>query len=222
MGAISQEEDYDYLFKIVLLGDSGVGKSNLLSRFTRNEFHAESKSTIGVEFATRSIQTEGKILKAQIWDTAGQERYRAITGAYYRGALGALLVYDIHSAASFHAVERWLRELKAHSDKNPTVLLVGNKCDLKHLREVAMADAKQLAEKHDMLFIETSALNSTNVEEAFTLILTTIYRKMMPDSLSDNPDGDGLNAADLASPQTVQLNKDDMSPSDLMRLCSGC
>jgi Ras-related protein Rab-11A len=85
-----------------------------------------------------------------------------------------------------------------------------------------MADAKQLAEKHDMLFIETSALNSTNVEEAFTLILTTIYRKMMPDSLSDNPEGDGLDAADLASPQTVQLNKDEMNPSDLMRLCSGC
>lgn len=86
---------YDYLFKVVLIGDSGVGKSNLLSRFTRNEFSLESKSTIGVEFATRSIQVDGKTVKAQIWDTAGQERYRAITSAYYRGAVGALLVYDI-------------------------------------------------------------------------------------------------------------------------------
>eukprot|EP00614_Pseudopedinella_elastica_P006753 CAMPEP_0172594428 /NCGR_PEP_ID=MMETSP1068-20121228/13813_1 /TAXON_ID=35684 /ORGANISM="Pseudopedinella elastica, Strain CCMP716" /LENGTH=133 /DNA_ID=CAMNT_0013392443 /DNA_START=47 /DNA_END=449 /DNA_ORIENTATION=- len=90
-------EEYDYLFKVVLIGDSGVGKSNLLSRFTRNEFSLESKSTIGVEFATKSIQTEGKTIKAQIWDTAGQERYRAITSAYYRGAVGALLIYDIRS-----------------------------------------------------------------------------------------------------------------------------
>ncbi|CAM9978862.1 unnamed protein product, partial [Heterosigma akashiwo] len=86
------DDEYDYLFKVVLIGDSGVGKSNLLSRFTRNEFNLESKSTIGVEFATKSIQTEGKVVKAQIWDTAGQERYRAITSAYYRGAVGALLV----------------------------------------------------------------------------------------------------------------------------------
>jgi small GTP-binding protein len=91
----SEHDDYDYLFKIVLIGDSGVGKSNILSRFTRNEFSVESKSTIGVEFATRSIEIEKKVVKAQIWDTAGQERYRAITSAYYRGAVGALLVYDV-------------------------------------------------------------------------------------------------------------------------------
>lgn len=94
---------YDYLFKVVLIGDSGVGKSNLLSRFTRNEFMLESKSTIGVEFATRSIQVDGKTIKAQIWDTAGQERYRAITSAYYRGAVGALLVYDITKTGVFRA-----------------------------------------------------------------------------------------------------------------------
>ena len=91
----NEHDDYDYLFKIVLIGDSGVGKSNILSRFTRNEFSVESKSTIGVEFATRSIEIEKKVVKAQIWDTAGQERYRAITSAYYRGAVGALLVYDV-------------------------------------------------------------------------------------------------------------------------------
>ena len=95
MSAPRADDDYDYLFKVVIIGDSGVGKSNLLSRFTRNEFHLDSKSTIGVEFATRSIQHDGKVIKAQIWDTAGQERYRAITSAYYRGAVGALLMYDI-------------------------------------------------------------------------------------------------------------------------------
>ena len=99
-----------------MIGDSGVGKSNLLSRFTRNEFSLDSKSTIGVEFATKSIVAEGKTIKAQIWDTAGQERYRAITSAYYRGAVGALLVYDISKHATFENVERWLKELRDHAE----------------------------------------------------------------------------------------------------------
>merc|ERR1711945_46158 len=102
-------------FKVVLIGDSGVGKSNLLSRFTRNEFNLESKSTIGVEFAHRSIQVEGKKVKAQIWDTAGQERYRAITSAYYRGAVGALLVYDITKPQTYENVQRWLTELRNYA-----------------------------------------------------------------------------------------------------------
>jgi Ras-related protein Rab-11A len=106
-------DKYDYLFKVVVIGDSGVGKSNLLSRFTRNEFNLESKSTIGVEFATRTVSMEGKTIKAQIWDTAGQERYRAITSAYYRGAVGALVVYDITKDVSFTNVSKWLAELKA-------------------------------------------------------------------------------------------------------------
>ena len=106
---MARDAEYDYLFKVVLIGDSGVGKSNLLSRFTRNEFNIDSKSTIGVEFATKSIEVEGKTIKAQIWDTAGQERYRAITSAYYRGAVGALLVYSIEKHSSFENVERWLK-----------------------------------------------------------------------------------------------------------------
>jgi len=125
------DDDYDYLFKVVIIGDSGVGKSNLLSRFTRNEFHLDSKSTIGVEFATRSIQHDGKVIKAQIWDTAGQERYRAITSAYYRGAVGALLVYDISKRLTFENVERWLKELRTHADPSIVVMLVGNKCVLR-------------------------------------------------------------------------------------------
>merc|ERR1712039_1147924 len=169
------DDDYDYLFKVVIIGDSGVGKSNLLSRFTRNEFHLDSKSTIGVEFATRSIQHDGKTIKAQIWDTAGQERYRAITSAYYRGAVGALLVYDISKQITFENVERWLNELRDHADSNIVIMLVGNKSDLKHLRAVATEDASQFSEKHGLSLIETSALESTNVEEAFQKILTEIY-----------------------------------------------
>ncbi|XP_078172478.1 ras-related protein RABA2a-like [Carex rostrata] len=170
------EEEYDYLFKVVLIGDSGVGKSNLLSRFTRNEFLLDSKSTIGVEFATRTLQVEGKTIKVQIWDTAGQERYRAITSAYYRGALGALLVYDVTKASSFENVSRWLKELRDHADSNIVIMLIGNKTDLKHLRTVSTEDAQGFAESEGLSFIETSALEATNVEKSFQLILAEIYR----------------------------------------------
>lgn len=168
-------QEYDYLYKVVLIGDSGVGKSNLLSRFTRNEFNLETKSTIGVEFATRSIQANGKTIKAQIWDTAGQERYRAITSAYYRGAVGALLVYDIAKNITFKNVEKWLTELLENAAGNIVIMLVGNKSDLRHLREVPTETAKEFAEKNNLLFIETSALDSSNVELAFQQILTEIY-----------------------------------------------
>jgi len=169
------QEEYDYLFKVVLIGDSGVGKSNLLSRFTRNEFSLETKTTIGVEFATRSIQCEGKITKAQIWDTAGQERYRAITSAYYRAAVGALLVYAINSRNSYRNIERWLAELRENADRNIVIMLVGNKSDLKHLREVSTEEATEFAQKNGLLFMETSALDGDKVEDAFQQLITTIY-----------------------------------------------
>ncbi|KAF8018880.1 hypothetical protein BT93_H3694 [Corymbia citriodora subsp. variegata] len=169
------DHEYDYLFKIVLIGDSGVGKSNILSRFTRNEFCLESKSTIGVEFATRTLQVEGKTVKAQIWDTAGQERYRAITSAYYRGAVGALLVYDITKRQTFDNVQRWLRELRDHADSNIVIMMAGNKSDLNHLRAVQGDDGQALAEKEGLSFLETSALDATNIEKAFQTILTEIY-----------------------------------------------
>jgi len=172
----SDGDEYDYLFKVVLIGDSGVGKSNLLSRFTRNEFNLESKSTIGVEFATKSIHTEGKTIKAQIWDTAGQERYRAITSAYYRGAVGALLVYDMSKRVSYDNVSRWLKELRDHADQNIVIMLVGNKKDLRHMRQVQTDEAKEFCKQHKLFFIETSALADSNVNTAFETILREIYR----------------------------------------------
>lgn len=174
--AYKVDHEYDYLFKVVLIGDSGVGKSNILSRFTRNEFCLESKSTIGVEFATRTLQVEGKTVKAQIWDTAGQERYRAITSAYYRGAVGALLVYDITKRPTFESVQRWLRELRDHADSNIVIMMAGNKSDLKHLRAVSTDDAQTLAEKENLSFLETSALEAYNIEKAFQTILLDIYQ----------------------------------------------
>ncbi len=166
----------------MLIGDSGVGKSNLLSRFTRNEFNLDSKSTIGVEFATRSIQVDAKTIKAQIWDTAGQERYRAITSAYYRGAVGALLVYDISKHQTYENVQRWLKELRDHADSNIVIMLVGNKSDLRHLRAVPTEEAKQFASENNLSFIETSALDASNVELAFQNILTGQLHSLRPSS----------------------------------------
>ena len=143
------KEEFDLLVKVVLIGDTGVGKSNLLSRFTRNEFSMDSKTTIGVEFATKNIPVDGnKIVKAQIWDTAGQERYRAITSAYYRGAVGALLVYDMSRSSTFENVERWLKELRDHAEPNIVIMLVGNKADLAHKRQVETEEALAYATKN--------------------------------------------------------------------------
>jgi Ras-related protein Rab-11A len=173
---IRGDHDYDYLFKIVLIGDSGVGKSNILSRFTRKEFNLESKATIGVEFAQKSLEIDGKVIRAQIWDTAGQERYRAITSAYYRGAVGALLVYDISKASSFENVDKWLKELKDHADSQTVVMLTGNKSDLKHLRAIPTDEAATYAQKHNLAFIETSALDGSGVDQAFEIVLNEIYQ----------------------------------------------
>merc|ERR1712216_669836 len=199
-------DDYDYLFKVVLIGDSGVGKSNLLSRFTRNEFSLESKSTIGVEFAARSINVDGKTIKAQIWDTAGQERYRAITSAYYRGAVGALLVYDIAKHVTFENVDRWLKELRDHADHNIVIMLVGNKSDLRHLRAVPTDDAKGYAEQCSLSFIETSALDSPNVEQAFQTILTEIYRLVSRRTMDAADAGD---QPTVSAGATVVVTKED-------------
>ncbi|KAG6745775.1 hypothetical protein POTOM_050282 [Populus tomentosa] len=173
--ADSYDEECDYLFKAVLIGDSAVGKSNLLSRFSRDEFRLDSKPTIGVEFAYRNIRVGDKLIKAQIWDTAGQERFRAITSSYYRGALGALLVYDITRRATFDNVKKWLRELRDFGSSDMVVVLVGNKSDISHLREVDEDDGKNLAETEALYFMETSALENLNVEEAFMQMITRIH-----------------------------------------------
>ncbi|NWW00625.1 RB11B protein, partial [Machaerirhynchus nigripectus] len=200
------------LLSVVLIGDSGVGKSNLLSRFTRNEFNLESKSTIGVEFATRSIQVDGKTIKAQIWDTAGQERYRAITSAYYRGAVGALLVYDIAKHLTYENVERWLKELRDHADNNIVIMLVGNKSDLRHLRAVPTDEARAFAGLY-------SAWGSWGVVPAvvtlFCLGLNSnssfkIYRIVSQKQIADRSAHDespGNNVVDISVPPTTDGQK---------------
>ncbi|CAN1192299.1 Ras-related protein RABA4d [Linum perenne] len=178
----------DYVFKVVLIGDSAVGKSQLLARFSRNEFSIDSKATIGVEFQTKTLSIDNKTVKAQIWDTAGQERYRAVTSAYYRGAVGAMLVYDMSKRQSFDHMARWLDELRSHADKNIVIMLIGNKCDLGSLRAVPQEDAQEFAQHENLFFMETSALESTNVEMAFLTVLSEVYRVVGKKTLAANDD----------------------------------
>jgi len=202
-------DEYDYLFKVVLIGDSGVGKSNLLSRFTRNEFNLESKSTIGVEFATKSIKTDGKTIKAQIWDTAGQERYRAITSAYYRGAVGALLVYDISKRITYDNVVRWLKELRDHADQNIVIMLVGNKKDLRHMRQVQTEEAKEFCKQNKLFFIETSALADSNVATAYETILKEIYRLISRKTVANI---DPVTPGFSGQGQSIALDQNNVTP----------
>ncbi|KAE8680588.1 Ras-related protein RABA4d [Hibiscus syriacus] len=208
----------DYVFKVVLIGDSAVGKSQLLARFARNEFNVDSKATIGVEFQTKTLVIDNKTVKSQIWDTAGQERYRAVTSAYYRGAVGAMLVYDMTKRQSFDNMERWLEELRGHADTNIVIMLIGNKCDLANLRAVPTEDAQEFAQRESLFFMETSALESTNVETAFFTALIQIYRIISKKTLTANDELDpNGNAALLKGTRIIVPNQEMQTPSK-----SGC
>jgi len=159
-------QEYDFLFKLLLIGDSGVGKSCLLLRFADDTYTESYISTIGVDFKIRTVELDGKTIKLQIWDTAGQERFRTITSSYYRGAHGIIVVYDVTDAESFNNVKQWLHEIDRYANENVNKLLVGNKSDLQNKRAVTFEQGKELADSLNIEFLETSAKNSTNVEKA--------------------------------------------------------
>ena len=164
---MSDSVGYDYLFKLIVIGSSGVGKSNILSKFTKNLFNLEAAPTLGVEFLTKNIKIKQKNARLQLWDTAGQEKFQAITSQYYRGAHGALLVYDITNQDSFNDVETWYTELRANAKPDLVVVLVGNKSDLEVARKISFDEGKNLASKYNLYFMETSAKSGLNVDEAF-------------------------------------------------------
>ena len=159
--------EYDYLFKLIIIGDSGIGKSCLLNRFADDIFTDSYISTIGVDFKIRTIEVNGRVCKLQIWDTAGQERFRTITSSYYRGAHGIVLVFDITNPESFANCEMWLVEVQRYASEQVKIILVGTKSDLSEKRKVAFADAQEFAAKHGMEYVETSAKITSNVESAF-------------------------------------------------------
>jgi len=235
--AASGPVPFDHLFKIVLVGDSGVGKSNLLSRFTRNTFSQYEKSTIGVEFATRivTIPPDDKRIKAQIWDTAGQERYRAITTAYYRGALGAMLVFDVTRHSSFDNVSRWIKELKDHANNDIVLMLCGNKADLVPssssstssdspapsnghvVREVSDTEARTFASQNGIPYLETSAKNGLNVDAAFVGVVSKIYELGFARNGSNSTVNN--NGPSKSSGSSLWLDGPEPAPSKKMNCC---
>mmetsp|Transcript_12018 Transcript_12018/g.48381 ORF Transcript_12018/g.48381 Transcript_12018/m.48381 type:complete len:208 (+) Transcript_12018:357-980(+) len=173
---MSTKRDYDHLFKLVLIGDTGVGKSCLLLRFADDAFTESYISTIGVDFRFRTVKVDGKTVKLQIWDTAGQERFRTITSAYYRGADGIIMVYDVTSQESFEHVADWLTEVNRYASDGTCKLLVGNKADMEDDKAVTTETAKAYADSLGIEFLETSAKNATNVEEAFLTMAAELIK----------------------------------------------
>jgi len=184
------KRDYDYLFKLVLIGDSGVGKSCLLLRFADDNFTDSYISTIGVDFRFRTVTIDKKTVKLQIWDTAGQERFRTITSAYYRGADGIIMVYDVTSQESFDHVEEWLSEVDRYANENTSKLLIGNKADLIDEKQVQEEVAQRFADKLGIPFLETSAKAATNVEAAFLTMAKELI-KTKEASMSKTGGSDG-------------------------------
>ncbi|XP_040579690.1 ras-related protein Rab-2 [Lepeophtheirus salmonis] len=194
---------YAYLFKYIIIGDTGVGKSCLLLQFTDKRFQPVHDLTIGVEFGARMINIEGKQIKLEIWDTAGQEAFRSITRSYYRGAAGALLVYDITRRDTFNHLTTWLEDARQHSNSNMVIMLIGNKSDLEAKRDVKREEGEAFAREHGLIFMETSAKTAANVEEAF--INTATYDKIQEGVFDINNEANGIKIGPQHSPANSSM-----------------
>ncbi|KAK2831549.1 hypothetical protein Q7C36_016635 [Tachysurus vachellii] len=203
-------ETYDFLFKFLVIGSAGTGKSCLLHQFIENKFKQDSNHTIGVEFGSRVVNVGGKTVKLQIWDTAGQERFRSVTRSYYRGAAGALLVYDITSRETYNALTNWLTDARTLASPNIVIILCGNKKDLDADREVTFLEASRFAQENELMFLETSALTGENVEEGFLKCARTILNKIESGELDPERMGSGM--GHTPSPHTQPL---------LLQVCLG-
>ncbi|KAF8940630.1 ras family-domain-containing protein [Linnemannia elongata] len=170
---------YDYLIKLLLIGDSGVGKSCLLLRFSDDSFTPSFITTIGIDFKIRTIELDGKRIKLQIWDTAGQERFRTITTVYYRGAMGILLVYDVTDERSFSNIRNWFSNIEQHASEGVNKILIGNKCDMPDKKVISKDQGQALADEFGIKFLETSAKSNIGVEEAFFSIARDIKKRMI-------------------------------------------
>ena len=179
------DDSYEIMVKVVLVGDSGVGKTNIMRKYLKNQFREDSKATVGVEFGSKQFTVENHQIKAQIWDTAGQERYKAITSAYYKGAKGAFVVYDITRKNTFETVNKWVSDISAAADKKITLILIGNKNDLEDQRQVTKEMGEEKAKELGLAFMETSACSGENLDKAFQLMINEIYKKSKEDIMGE-------------------------------------
>lgn len=182
------KKTYDLLFKLLLIGDSGVGKTCVLFRFSDDAFNTTFISTIGIDFKIKTVELKGKKIKLQIWDTAGQERFHTITTSYYRGAMGIMLVYDITNEKSFDNILKWLRNIDEHANEDVEKMILGNKCDMEDKRTVSKHRGDAIAREYGIRFMETSAKANINIEKAFTELATAIYDKTAGKDPLEAPD----------------------------------
>lgn len=195
---------YDYMFKIIIVGESAVGKSNMLLRYTKKAFQQRLEMTVGVEFDIKFVNRNEKIFKLQIWDTAGQEVFRSITQSYYKHAVGCILMYDITCRESFNNMDRWFDDIKKRCDISTIIVLVGNKTDLENRREVSFDEGKELAEKYNVEFFETSVLKSQQINDCFNHIIDTAYKNIASDPEFNEVTNDA---------NVIDINKNDVSKS---------
>ncbi|KAM5365593.1 hypothetical protein ACJZ2D_010928 [Fusarium nematophilum] len=182
--------------KLLLIGDSGVGKSCCLLRFSEDSFTPSFITTIGIDFKIRTIELDGKRVKLQIWDTAGQERFRTITTAYYRGAMGILLVYDVTDERSFNNIRTWFQNVEQHATEGVNKILIGNKCDWEEKRVVSTEQGQALADELGIPFLEVSAKSNINIDKAFYSLAADIKKRLIDNSKNDQPSASGVNVGD--------------------------
>ena len=197
-----EESSYELLYKVIIIGDTAVGKSNILSRYVKDEFSSNSKSTVGVELGIKFLKIKNTKTKIQIWDTAGQERYRAITSSYFKGSNGCFIVYDITNEASFNNIENWYEQIQKETSSDLPILLVGNKCDLEDERKVPIEKGKEKAKNLNCAFFETSALKKINIDKIFEELVNNIYEKT-----GGNKNDDDINVELVKDDKAVNLNE---------------
>jgi Ras-related protein Rab-8A len=193
---MSSNRNYDILIKLLLIGDSGVGKSCCLLRFSEDSFTPSFITTIGIDFKIRTIELDGKRVKLQIWDTAGQERFRTITTAYYRGAMGILLVYDVTDERSFNNIRTWFENVQQHATEGVNKILIGNKCDWEDKRVISTEQGQALADELGIPFLEVSAKSNINIDKAFYSLAADIKKRLVDSTKNDQPSGAGVNVGD--------------------------
>lgn len=189
---------YDMIMKLLLVGDSGVGKSCLLLRFVEDKFNPSFITTIGIDFKIRTIESKGKRIKLQVWDTAGQERFRTITTAYYRGAMGIVLIYDVTDSRSFENVENWFQTVTQHTNEDAQIFLVGNKCDDEVNRQVSKEQGQELAAKLNVPFLEASAKSNENVDSIFYELASIIQEKHVEENIGGVGGASGAGGIDVS------------------------